>query len=242
VSPADSRRAPLSPSAAGETRVHDEGSHRCEQVGDARSLDHQGMKHYLSSEGKSHVTAGPADYQRTLWRGGPAAMANRFRRATNDVIGFVHAVTDDQWKTVDAAEGLSIGAMVHHLAAGDRLTRTVLEAMAQGLEHPSSDTQQATENRQRLQAYEAAEFEHLSRAATIELLRQQGAEVARTVSSLSSTDLDRVHTFWGETVLTREFIQRWIEDIEQHLVEMRSTAGSRNRQSFTPSSSGKPAS
>jgi hypothetical protein len=59
------------------------------------------------------------------------------------------------------------------------------------------------------------------------MLRRQSADVARTVSGLSSTDLDRVHTFWGETVLTREFIQRWIEDIGQHLAEMRSTIGSR---------------
>ena len=185
------------------------------------------MKRYSSREPKSRIIAGPADYQRRLWRGGPAVMANRFRRATNDVIGFVNALTDDQWQTVDAAEGLSIGAMVHHLAAGDRLTRTALEAMAQDAERPPSGTELPTGDRTRLQAQEAADFAHLSRAATIEMLRRQSADVARTVSGLSSTDLDRVHTFWGETVLTREFIQRWIEDIGQHLAEMRSTVGSR---------------
>jgi uncharacterized damage-inducible protein DinB len=177
-------------------------------------------------ESRSHVVAGPADYQRTLLRGGPAALAKRFRRATNDLIEFVTGLSDEQWLAVDAPEGLSIGAMVHHLAAGDRLTRAVLEAMAQDAERPAGETQAATEDRERLQAQEAAEFEHLSRRETVEMLRRQSAEVARTISGLSSTDLDRVHTFWGETVLTREFIQRWIEDIGQHLAEIRSTVGS----------------
>jgi Mycothiol maleylpyruvate isomerase N-terminal domain len=154
-------------------------------------------------------------------------MANRFRRATTDVIRFVNGLTDDQWQTVDAAEGLSIGAMVHHLEAGDRLTRAVLEAMTQGAERPPSVTELATADRERLQAREATQFGRLSRAAIIEVLRRQSADVARTVSSLSSTDLDRVHTFWGETVLTREFIRRWIEDIGKHLAEMRSSVGSR---------------
>lgn len=176
-------------------------------------------------ESRSHIVAGPAEYQRTLLRGGPAALAKRFRQATDDVIEFVAGLSDEQWLAVDAAEGLSIGAMIHHLAAGDRLTRAVLEAMAQDAVRPGRATQLATEDRERLQAQEAAEFAHLSRTETIEMLRRQSAEVARTIRGLSSADLDRVHTLWGETVLTREFIQRWIEDIGQHLAEIRSTVG-----------------
>ena len=185
------------------------------------------MMPYSSNKVKSHIIAGPADYQRTLWRGGPASLAKRFRCATKDVIGFVNALTDDQWQTFDAPEGLSIGAMVHHLAEGDRLTRAVLEAMLRGGERPPSDTELATRHRELLQAKEATDFAHLSRAATIQMLRRQSAEVVRTLRDVSATDLDRVYTLWGETVLLREFIQRWIEDIGQHLAEMRSTLGSR---------------
>ena len=82
----------------------------------------------------------------------------------------------------------------------------------------------ATEDRQRLQAREAAEFVHLSRSETIELLRRQGAEVAQAIRRLSDADLERVDLFWGESVRTREFIERWIEDIGQHLSEIRATA------------------
>ena len=178
------------------------------------------------SETRSHLVAGPADYQRTLLRGGPAALAKRFRRATDELIGFVNDLSDEQWLAVDRAEGLSIGAMVHHLATGDRLSRAVLEAMAQGAERPPSETDLATDDRERLQAQEAAEFAHLGRVETIEMLRRQSAEVAQTIGALSSGDLDRVHTVWGETVLTREFIQRWIEDISQHLAEIRATVSS----------------
>jgi hypothetical protein len=95
--------------------------------------------------------------------------------------------------------------------------------MAQGAERPARETELATKDRQRLQAQEAEEFAHLSRMETIQMLGRHSAEVARTIRGLSSTDLDRVHTFWGETVLLREFIQRWIEDIGQHLAEIRST-------------------
>ena len=83
-------------------------------------------------------------------------LAERFQRATQDVIEFANGLSDDQWHAVDPAEGLSIGAMVHHLAAGDRLARTVLQALAQGADRASRQTEVATEDRERLQAQEAA--------------------------------------------------------------------------------------
>ena len=154
-----------------------------------------------------------------------ASLAEHFRRATADVVDFVRGLSDAQWRAIDAAEGLSIGAMVHPLAAGDRLAHSVLEALARGAARPPHQTEVATEDRERLQAQEAAEFAHLSRAETIEMLRRQGAEVAETIGGLTDAELERVHTLWGESVRTREFIQRWIEDIRQHLAEIRATAG-----------------
>jgi len=156
--------------------------------------------------------------------GTTASLAERFQRATEDVVAFVGGLSDAQWRAVDAAEGRSIGAMVHHLAAGDRLARSVLETLAQGADRPPHQTEVATEDRERLQAQEAAEFAHLSRAETIEMLRRQGVEVARTIGGLADAELERVHTLWGESVQTREFIERWIEDIGQHLAEIRATA------------------
>ena len=156
--------------------------------------------------------------------GRAASLADRFQRATDNVLEFVHGLSDAQWRAVDAAEGLSIGAMVHHLAAGDRLARSVLDALAQGADRAAPRTEVATEDRQRLQAQEAAAFAHLSRAETIEMLRRQGAAVAQAIGSLSDAELERVDTFWGESVRTREFIERWIEDIGQHLAEIRATA------------------
>ena len=161
--------------------------------------------------------------------GTTASLAERFRRATDDVVDFVSGLSDAQWRAVDAAEGLSIGAMVHHLAAGDRLARGVLETLAQGADRASRQTEVATEDRERLQAQEAAEFAHLGRTETIEMLRRQGADVARTISGLSDPELERVHTLWGESVRTREFIERWIEDIGQHLAEIRATADKQSR-------------
>jgi uncharacterized damage-inducible protein DinB len=161
--------------------------------------------------------------------GRPTSLAERFQRATQDVIEFVNGLSDDQWRAVDEAEGLSIGAMVHHLAAGDRLARTVLEALVQGADRAPHQTEAATEDRERLQAQEAAEFAHLSRAETIEMLRRQGADVARTIRSLSDAELERVDTFWGESIRTREFIERWIDDIGQHLAEIRVTADKQSR-------------
>src|SRR5918911_1800964 len=103
--------------------------------------------------------------------GRAASLAERFQRATAEVIDFVNGLSDAQWRAVDPDEGLSIGAMVHHLAAGDRLARSVLEALASGAEHAAPATEAATEDRQRLQAQEAAEFAHLSRRETLDLLR-----------------------------------------------------------------------
>ena len=154
-------------------------------------------------------------------------LAERFQRATEQVIRFVEALSDAQWRAVDPDEGLSVGAMVHHLAAGDRLARGVLEALARGAERASYETEVATGDRERLQAREAAEFAHLSRAETVELLRRQGAEVAQTIRGLSDAELERVDLFWGESVRVREFVERWIEDIDQHLAEIRATAGRR---------------
>jgi uncharacterized damage-inducible protein DinB len=156
--------------------------------------------------------------------GRAASLADRFQQATEHVAEFVRGLSDAQWRAVDAAEGLSIGAMVHHLAAGDRLARDVLEALAQGAGRASHRTEVATEDRERLKAQEAAAFAHLSRAETIQMLRDQSAAVAHTIGGLSDAELERVDTLWGESVRTREFIERWIEDIDQHLAEIRTTA------------------
>jgi uncharacterized damage-inducible protein DinB len=160
--------------------------------------------------------------------GRAASLAERFQRATEAVIEIVKGLSDEQWRAVDAAEGLSIGGMVHHLAVGDRLARSVLEALVQGAERLPHETAVATEDRERLQAQEAAEFAHLGRAEAIELLRRQGADGARTISGLSDAELERVHTLWGESVQTRQFIERWIEDINQPLAEIRATVGKRS--------------
>jgi hypothetical protein len=64
-----------------------------------------------------------------------------------------------------------------------------------------------------------------SSSSRAEELRRQGADVAHTISGPSDAELERVDTFWGESVRTREFVERWIEDIGQHLAEIRATAG-----------------
>jgi uncharacterized damage-inducible protein DinB len=156
--------------------------------------------------------------------GRAAALAERFESATQDVVAFVSGLSDAQWRAVDPAEGLSIGAMVHHLAAGDRLVRGVLEALVQGTDRALHQTEVATENRKQQQDRAAAGFAHLGRAETLEMLRRQGAEVTRTIRSVPEAELECVHTFWGEPVRTREFIERWIEGIRQHLAEIRATA------------------
>src|ERR687884_2278801 len=129
--------------------------------------------------------------------GRAASLAERFQRATAEVIDFVNGLSDTQWRAVDAAEGLSIGAMVHHLAAGDRLVRGVLEALVQGTDRALHQTEVATEDRKQQQAREAAPFAHLSRAETVEMLRRQGAEaeVTRTIQSVPDAELERVRTF-----------------------------------------------
>jgi hypothetical protein len=114
--------------------------------------------------------------------------------------------------------------MVHHLAAGDRLARGVLEALVRGVEHAPPATEAATDDRERLQAQEGAEFARLSRHDTIDLLRRRGGQVASTIRGLSDPELERVHLFWGESVQTGEFIERWIEDVGQHLAAIRAAA------------------
>jgi len=151
-------------------------------------------------------------------------LAGRFRHATEEVIDFVAPLSEAQWRAVDPDEGLSIGAIVHHLAAGNRLARGVLAAMAGGAEWPSHHTEAATEDRQRLRAQGAAEFAHLSRAEATNLLRYDGSEAAETIRGLSDEGLERVHWVWGEAVRPHEFVERWIEDIYQHLAEIRTTA------------------
>jgi hypothetical protein len=160
------------------------------------------------------------------------SLAERFQRTTGEVVRFVEGLSDAQWRAVDADEGLSVGAMVHHLAAGDRLARGVLEALVSGVEHAPPATEAATDDRERLQAQEAAEFAHLSRRETIDLLRRQGGEVAARIRGVPDPELERVHVFWGESVRTSEFIERWIEDVGQHLSAIRATA---QRQADTSS-------
>lgn len=154
------------------------------------------------------------------------ALAEGFERASKELIAFVEQLSDAEWRMFSPEEERSVAVMVCHIAAGDALTRVVLEAMATGAPLPS-EAELAAEDRERLRTEQAGELARLRRDEAVEVLRRRNAELAKTIRDLPDEELERVHWVWAEPVRTREFVERLTETLRSHLAAIRIAVGAR---------------
>lgn len=149
-------------------------------------------------------------------------LAARFAAANDELLALLEAATREQWRerTADEGELRSVGVIAHHVAGSHSRIAQRVEAFAKGRPVPSRHPELFDERN----AQHARENPDPDQQATIELLRQRGAEVASMIAGLSDVELDRTSTEdpGAAPMTTAQVIeQRQIAHILTHLASIR---------------------
>ncbi len=155
------------------------------------------------------------------------ALAARFEQASQAVIATVAQCSDEEWQTVCPAEERSVGVVAHHIAIGYHAQLDALRAALAGRPVPAiyQDLQRLHE----FNAEHAEQYAACTQGEVLDLLRRNGAAVARFIRGLSDEDLTRSAPL-PLSSNTRWTVQRWVERLlighaEQHLRNIRAVTG-----------------
>jgi hypothetical protein len=151
------------------------------------------------------------------------AFATQLEQVNDEVIATVASCSDDDWRAWCEDEGRSVGMLAHHVAAGYRAEMEGMEAVLRGQPLPAIYQDRETLNRWNAQF--ALVHSQCTKAETLELLRYNGAEMARFIRSWSAEDLQHSEPFplAGEVMWS---VQQWIEYVviphpQEHLQSIR---------------------
>lgn len=155
------------------------------------------------------------------------ALAARFEQASQAVIATVERCSAEEWQTVCPAEERPVGVVAHHIAIAYRTELDALRAALTGQPIPAiyQDWQRLHE----FNAEHAAQYAGCTKGEVLDLLRGNGAAVARFLGELSDEDLARSAPLplAGSRPWT---VRRWVERLlighaEQHLRNIRAVTG-----------------
>jgi hypothetical protein len=111
-------------------------------------------------------------------------IAADFEAANDEVISFADTCTDDQWSTMVSGEEWPVGVVVHHIAVGHQQMIDWLGHVRRGEEITKTASDIDADNDRH-----AHDFAGVSRADTIEELRDRGAALAQYIRGLRPTEL-----------------------------------------------------
>jgi hypothetical protein len=149
-------------------------------------------------------------------------LARRFTAANDELIGLLERASPEQWRqrTADEGELRSVGVIAHHVAGGHARIAQRVDAFARAQPVPERHPELFDQRN----AQHARENPDPDQQATIELLRQRGADVASLISGLSDIELDRTSTEDpGATPMTTTEVieQRQIAHVLTHLASIK---------------------
>lgn len=151
------------------------------------------------------------------------ALAERFEQINGEVMAFVDRCSEATWRTPCAAEGQSVGVVIHHVATAYMAEINCIHAFATGQPLPSE--YRDWELLDRANAQHAAQHTSCTKEETQQLLRRNGAAVAAFIRGLSDAQLDHTAYFAlvGETRTTERMVERiLLGHPEEHWASIRS--------------------
>jgi hypothetical protein len=153
-------------------------------------------------------------------------LANRIEEGAAVLAAFAEGLSEEEWRaTVSATDLRSVGIIVHHVASMYPIEIDVARAIASG----KAVTDVTWDVVAELNAKHAREHSEATKAAALELLRQNSHEAANAVRAFTDEELDRAAPFslsFGAPV-TAQFV---IEDHAlrhswHHLARIRAALG-----------------
>lgn len=115
------------------------------------------------------------------------ALADQFERELGELVNVVESCPDAQWQATCGAEGWTVAATAHHVAAQWPLEKRYIAAAAEGAPMPA----ETWDDINGLNGRRAAEFSACNKADVLKALRQGGPEMAAYVRGLSDDQLAR---------------------------------------------------
>lgn len=115
------------------------------------------------------------------------ALADRLEEGARALAALANALTDAQWHTRVLNDGRTIGVVVHHVASVYPLEIQLAQSLAAG----QPVTGVTMDDVHAMNAAHAREYDAVTRAAAIDLLRHNSASAAAAVRALKDEDLDR---------------------------------------------------
>jgi hypothetical protein len=115
-----------------------------------------------------------------------AALADRFERATSDLIATVEGCSDTDWQRACAAEGWPVGVTAHHVASTCSAINGLVLGIANDGELPNITMEMLDANNAK-----HASTPTYTRDETVALLRREGATIAQGLRGLTDAQLDR---------------------------------------------------
>ena len=113
-------------------------------------------------------------------------LAGRIRAFSNEVVGFVEHLSDDDWRKTCESEQWAVGVTAHHIGAGHLAIFNIAEMIIKGEALPplSMEDINAMSNK------EAQKNAHCTKADALNQLKTNGTKMAEFVQGLSDAELD----------------------------------------------------
>jgi hypothetical protein len=127
------------------------------------------------------------------------ALADRFEQANRDLITLIEGMDEATWKTSHGGDTRALGVIAHHVASSYRPIMALANGTARG-EAPIRPTPEQIDERA---AAHMAKYANCTRGETIALLRENGAQAAAQVQTLTDGELNR-----GAPLTAGEIIER----------------------------------
>ena len=153
------------------------------------------------------------------------ALAERVARGHRELIAFVEALPEGEWRADCPRDGRTVGVVVHHVASMLPLELDLVKVLASG--QPISGVNLDAVNQ--VNAEHARAHANCDKQETLDLLRQNSALVVRAIRELSDAQLDRaapVSLHWGAPLTAQYFIEDHpLSHAYQHLANIREALG-----------------
>ncbi len=150
------------------------------------------------------------------------ALANRFENANAELISFVEACSDADWRAQCLTESWTVAAAAHHIA----IDHPLLADLARRVFTSDPMPQLTMEAVHEMNLQHAKEYASCTKAEVLDLLRRNGEETMGFILGLTDEQLDRtaVIPWWGTTpVAAEQVVDELIHHIPEHFASIRAS-------------------
>jgi hypothetical protein len=160
------------------------------------------------------------------------ALATAFEQVARRIVTAAESMSDAVWDVVPAGEARTAGQIVHHMASVYRNVGGFIQLAVAGQPLPGLTIEDIHDRN----AEQAARATGVGRAETLELLRQNGADTAALLRTLSDAQLDTATVFLGYPMTVEILAQNaLVGHTEEHLASIQSAAASAEPNTFSES-------